>query len=249
MRFSLGIHNGDPVGPCDVDPGECNKHGLDFRLNDPPLLLLEAKYKYNQGKDAAFLPGSVKVGGYYHFGEFDDQRFDESGLSLADPASSEIARRLPGNHVIYGVIDQQVYQLPGTEDGKGIATFARVMASPSDRSEINFVIDGGFTFSGMVPGRPDDLLGIGAVYTGLSNSASGLDRDANAFNATNAPVRDYEAVLEISYTAQIIPGWIIQPDVQYFWNPGGNVANPNDPTRERAVDHAFVIGVRSTISY
>ena len=40
--------------------------GLDFELNDPPLLMVEGAYKYNQ---SGRLPGTVKVGGWNHFGE------------------------------------------------------------------------------------------------------------------------------------------------------------------------------------
>ena len=38
-------------------------------------------------------------------------------------------------------------------------------------------------------------------------------------------------MLEVSYTAQIVPGFYLQPDFQYFWNPGGHVADPNDPAQ------------------
>ena len=168
-------------------------------------------------------PGTIKFGGYKHFGDFDDQRFDANGVSLADPASTRVPRRIHSDRVFYGVIDQQIYQVPGAETGKGVAVFARGEVSPSARNEIDIAIDGGFTFSGMAPGRPDDVFAIGAVYTGISNSASNFDRDTSAFSGTSAPVRDYEALIELSYTANIIPGWTIQPDAQYYWNPGGNV--------------------------
>ena len=44
-------------------------------------------------------------------------------------------------------------------------------------------------------------------------------------------ILDYEALLEVSYTAQIVPGLTIQPDFQYFWNPGGHAADPTIPTK------------------
>ena len=36
-------------------------------------------------------------------------------------------------------------------------------------------------------------------------------------------VRNHETLLEISYTAELRPGWTLQPDFQYIWQPGGNV--------------------------
>ena len=64
-----------------------------------------------------------------------------------------------------------------------------------------------------------------------------------------APVRSSEALLEVTYSAQIMPGWTIQPNLQYVVRPGGNVADPADPTGTRAVRNATVIGVRSTLKY
>ena len=50
---------------------------------------------------------------------------------------------------------------------------------------------------------------------------TGSDRDAVVFSGTLAPIRDFELVLELTYQALIIPGWIIQPDFQFVHHPGG----------------------------
>jgi porin len=62
------------------------------------------------------------------------------------------------------------------------------------------------------------------------------------------PVRTYELALEVSYQAQIGPGWIVQPDFQYIFRPGGGVVDPIDPSVRRIPD-AAVIGLRTTISF
>ena len=54
-------------------------------------------------------------------------------------------------------------------------------------------------------------------------------------------------VLEISYQAQIKPGWTVQPVFQYIFHPGGNV--PDAVAPERAVRSGALFGVRSTIAY
>ena len=74
MGLLVGVYNGDPAPPCaSDDPQRCNDHGLDFELDDDPLLMVEGVYRYNQ---SGRLPGAVKVGGWNHFGTFEDQRFD-----------------------------------------------------------------------------------------------------------------------------------------------------------------------------
>ena len=237
LTLMTAVYDDDPIGDCaeDLDPGQCNKYGLEFRLDDPPLLLSEADYSYNQ--DGA-RPGIIKVGGWYDFGKFDDQRFDVNGglqgVTGGDP------RVRDGTYGIYGIIDQVIYMAPGG-DGGNVSVFARVIGSPSDRNQVNAYFDTGVVFTGMVSSRPNDVLGVGIAYTGISDEASDFDSDSGL-----SIIRDYEVLLEVSYTFEIMPGWAMQPDFQYIWNPGGSV--PDDPGA-RAIKDVMVLGARSTVSF
>jgi len=44
---------------------------------------------------------------------------------------------------------------------------------------------------------------------------------------------------------QLRPGWTLQPDLQYIWQPGGNVTDDSG----RRVENAAVIGARTTINF
>ena len=59
-------------------------------------------------------------------------------------------------------------------------------------------------------------------------------------------VRNYEAVLEATYSHQIARGWTVQPDIQYIMHPGGGASDPNSPSGQRIPD-ALVFGVRMTV--
>ena len=198
--------------------------------------MAEGSYKYNLG--ASQLAGDIRVGGWNHFGKFADQRFDAGGLPIA-------VTGLPGkvihdNFGLYVDIYQMVWRVPGSQDPKGIGLFGRVFGAPSDQNLIDFYADGGVTFTGMIPHRPNDALGIGFIYTGISNRVHGFDLDSGL------PVaRAFEELFEICYTAQLKSGWTLQPDFQYIVQPGGNVPNAS----VRAVGNAAVLGVRTTISF
>jgi porin len=237
LQLLVGVYNGDPAPPCaSDDPQVCNNDGLDFELDDPPLLMIEGAYKYNQ---SGRLPGTVKVGGWNHFGDFEHQRFDSGGALIA--VTGRPGRTLDNDWGLYGIIDQLIWRLPGSEDPKGVAFFGRVIGAPEDRNLIDFYADGGLTFSGMIPGRPDDAFAIGFAYTGISNQVRAYDVDLGE------PVaRNYEALLEICYTMQLAKGWTLQPDFQYIWQPGGNVPNESG---NGAVADAAVVGARTTISF
>jgi porin len=118
--------------------------------------------------------------------------------------------------------------------------------SPSDRNLIDFYADGGFVFSGFIPQRPDDNFGIGFAYANISDQARAFDRDVAFVQAADLPVRSFEALLEIYYKYQIVPGLVLQPDFQYIWNPGaGGVVQPNGAR----VENAAIGGIRISVVY
>jgi porin len=237
VSLLFAVFNGDPAGPGPGDAQNRNYYGLNFRIHDPPLVMGEAQFRANQGKDDRGLASTLKLGGWGHFGEFDDKRFANDGRLLADPTSSGVPVRLRGDNGLYAIIEQQLYRPAGGNPESGITVFSRMSFSPSDRNLIDRYIDGGAVFAGLLPGRPDDRFGLSAIYARFSYSVRAFDRDRIAFGIPGF-VRDYEANLEFTYLAQIIPGWTVQPVVTYVWHPSGN------PGRT-----ALVTGVRSIWQY
>jgi porin len=232
LGLMVGVYNGDPAPPCNKaggDPQRCNPHGLEFELDDPPLLMVEGAYKYNQEG----LAGTIKLGGWNHFGDFEHQRFDSGGNLIA--VTGRAGRPLDNNWGLYGIIDQLIWRVPGSEEPKGVGIFARFIGAPEDRNLIDVYFDGGVTFTGMFRRRPNDALAIGFAYTNISDEVSAFDRDLGE------PVaRNYDALIEVAYTFEVKPGFTVQPDFQYIWQPGGNVAG---------VDDAVVVGARSSIAF
>lgn len=244
--FLLALFNGDPAGPGLDDPQRRNSTGLNFRVNDPPLVMGEFQYRYNQDKSATGLAGGIRLGAWHHFGRFNDQRFD---LSLADPLSSGIARRFRGNDGIYGVFDQQLYRPAGGDAASGVTIFSRVSASPPQQNLIDFYLDGGVIFTGMLPQRPLDAFGGTFIYVHISDRARGFDRDSAFFSGMQQPLRDYELAFEFNYSATLVPGWTLQPTVKYVIHPGGHVPDPNAASLATPIRNAVIVGVRSTIRY
>ncbi len=227
LTLQLGVYNGDPAGPdCKGNPQACNSNGLDFRLDDPPLLMIEGDYQYSQDG----LAGTIKIGGFNHFGKFE--------LQNVGPAETH---RVNNNYGLYGIIEQFVWRTPGSKEQKGVKLFGRVVGMPSDRNVVDFYADGGLSFLGMIPNRPEDILSVGFAYTGISNEADIADLDATMQGA-----RNYEALFEICYTIQLSSSWTLQPDFQYIWQPGANL--PND-SGESPLANAAVVGARTTIKF
>lgn len=118
-----GIFNGDTAGPGPDDPQLRNRYGVNFRVNDPPLVLGEAQFLWNAKKGDPGLDGKLKLGSWRHFGAFQDQRFDDVGRSIASPASSGTPGTLHGDYGVYGAFEQKLYRI-GSDDDRGIGLFA-----------------------------------------------------------------------------------------------------------------------------
>ncbi len=240
------LFNGDPAGP-GPDAQRRNASGTAFRLQDRPLAIAELAWSYNQGKEDGGLPGSVKLGGWHHFGSFASLSQDANGRSLLDPASSGIPRRTRGSGGVYAVLDQLVWRLPGSDDA-GVGVFARIGGSPSGSSPVDLYADGGITAKGLVPGRPGDTLGLAAAYMRVGAGARALDRDQGAFGTLGFPIRSSETALELTYQAEVVPGLTLQPDLQYVIRPGGRVPDPRR-TDGAPIRNATVLGLRATVRY
>jgi porin len=240
------IFDGDAAPPGPEDPQIKNRNGLLFRVTDPPWLIGQVKYGFDIGQAA--LPGSVEAGAWYHFGTFDDLRYTAQGFSLADPAGSGSPAQLQRNQGIFAVYEQMLMRSNGAPD-KGIGFFTRVSVSPSDRNLISFYLDGGIQFSGFSDNRPNDKFGIAMTYARISDAARQFDRDVQISTGVATPVRDYEAILEMTYLAEIRAGVLVQPFFQYVIHPDGGGADPNDPTQTQRLKDAAVFGVRTTLTF
>jgi porin len=100
------VFNGDAAGPGTDDPQQRNRYGTNFRVNDPPLVLGQVQYSWNNKKGDPNLAGTIKLGGWRHFGNFADERFATDGSSLFDSASGGTPATLSGNYGLWVVAEQ-----------------------------------------------------------------------------------------------------------------------------------------------
>ncbi len=249
------VFNGNPARPGPEDPQLRDNHGLAFRVNDPAWVIGQVRWDYDIDIGGRPLAGNFTPGGWYHFGDFNDQRFTARGLSIADPDGSGIAAKLRGNFGIFATIEQTLYRPASvTEKGvsnslPGVTVFGRIAYSPPDRNLIDLYLDGGLGFVGLVPGRPLDRIGVGMAYMHISGADQSLDRDTQFFTGTLGPVRSSERVLEVIYEAHVKPGWLLAPYFQYVFRPSGGIPNPNDPSGISRIGDAAVFGVTTTLKY
>jgi porin len=255
LSFLAGVFNGSPVANNTGDPQQQNPSGTSFPLNGGALVISELQYAYPSigsmvySSQSQVLSGIYKIGFWYDTESFADQQYDNTGLSLANPASTGVPREHYGNYAVYGVVDQWLWSDPHDENGdRGLDGFVRVMGTPeSDRNLISFSMNAGLTFHEPIYHRDADTCGLGMGYAKVSDRAAALDQDTGFFTHTAYPVRGGEVFVEATYQFQATAWLQIQPDFQYIFNPGGGIPNPTQST-ERVKNEA-ILGLRINVLF
>lgn len=228
LTLRSAVFSGNPGGQgCLDDPEICNPSGTTFSLSGGTFWIGELEYAANAEKDAKGLPGTYKLGAWRETGTFTDQ-FTR-------------LRNRSGDWAVYAVADQTVWR-PASGGGQLLSAFLRMAGAPSDRNLISWYADGGVGLKAPLSERPDDVVTLGLAYGKISNDAADADRLAGP----PTPVRDHEAVVELNYSLAVMPGWTLQPDLQYVIHPGGNVPRPG---RSRPIADALLLGLRTSLSF
>ncbi|MBG0866328.1 MULTISPECIES: carbohydrate porin [Burkholderia] len=248
----VGVFDGNPAGRTDGDAQVLNAHGTNFNLRSGAFVIGEVQYALNappadpKAPQPAGLPGTYKLGFWYHSQHADDPRYGTDGLSLADPASNGTPATHRGNYGFYAVADQMVWR-PSADSPRSVGVFARLMGSPGDRNVVDFAANAGVTLKAPFAGRDNDVAGIAIGYAKIGSHARGLDGDTGVYTTPGYPVRRAETVIEATYQYQVAPWWQVQADLQHFFRPGGGIPNPN--AAGARIGDETVVGVRTTITF
>jgi porin len=248
-----GVFNGSPIPFNSPNTPASNPHGVSFPLDTGTLAIAELQYALGSsasGKANADgpLPGVYKLGAWYDSTKFDDQQTDNMGLPLASPQSDGDPAEHHGDFSLYGVMDQMVWRSKD-DTNRSVNVFFRPMFTPfQDRNLVSASINAGFALKAPLPTRDNDAFGVEMGTVWASSAASAFDREMQLFQpSVFTPIRSNETFLEATYQFQVVPSWVIQPDVQYFINPGMGLANPDEPTQR--IKNEFVVGLRTNINF
>jgi porin len=240
---------------------DVNRHGFRWDLNADQGYFWknELQVRWNQGDDARVLRGQAKIGAWFHTADFADPFFDEDGVPLADEDSSGNPETHPWNYGFYWILDQMLYREAEeavaaaalSKDGKsvssskaseqteekastqGLGWFGRIAFGPQNRNFVGFYFDTGLVYTGLIPTRDQDQVGVGFAYAQLINGAR-RTLELEGSRGVGA-----EMVLEFTYKAILTPWLYFQPDAQFIINPGAT----------QDLRNAFVLGGRVSINF
>ena len=243
---SFGIQNGGQGNPADPTNQNANGNasGTKFNMGTGALLMTELQYAINPQPDDMSkvtkdpgLPGIYKLGGFYDTGRFPDYRYNTAGQSLG--ANGGEPRMDRGNWMVYGIVDQMLWR-PSLQSARSVGVFARATGNNGDRNMISFAVDAGVNLKAPFKGRDNDTVGVG---WGLGRATYGL---RNYDRTGGSHPQGTENHLEVTYQAQVMPWWVMQPDFQYIWNPSGGIADWGGYKR---IGNEAIFGLHSSITF
>jgi porin len=245
------VFNGSPTARFNTgDAQQRNASGTSFPLNGGELVFAEIQYSFpgNGGLlypgSADVLPGTYKLGFWYDSEPFSDLLYDTNHVSLASPNSNGNPLQRRGDYSVYAVADQTIWRADPT-GGRSVGVFARVMGAPQDRNLVNLSVNAGLVLHTPFEHRDEDSVGLAMGYGRISKNASDLDKQLQAMNGGFR--RTGETFIEATYQAQVTNWMQLQPDLQYVFNPGAGIADPNNPTEK--VRNELVLGLRTNITF
>lgn len=116
----------------------------------------------------------------------------------------------------YVSLDQALWAEPG-DPSQGLGAFVRYGFREPDVNAITHAWSAGLEWAGLVPGRDDDVMGLG-VY--------GVHGSPRLRGQSTRPIRR-EVGLEAYHRMTLVPWLAVTPDVQYVYDPGGVAGTPD----------------------
>jgi porin len=203
-----------------------NQNGTRFALTSSSgmLIMSEAGYLLNQAPNDKGLQGTYRVGSFVHTANYDTWGSQAEAANGTGPLKSGGV-----NYGVYGVVDQQLY----SRDSQAISIFLLGGGASSNINLVDWSIDGGFNFTGFLPGRGNDVAGLAFAHSDVSANYSD-----GQVSQGNAPYTA-ESFIETTYKVQIAPWWSVQPDFQYYFTPSGQQGSHN----------AVVLGLSTNVAF
>ena len=186
------------------DPDDPTRTLIRLSGEEGALLIAEVEHRFNER-------AKLKLGGWTYTAEFD---------AIEDLAPDGSPARLGSNRGAYALVEGRLWSEAGDPE-QGLDAWIRVGLANAQINAVDVYVGGGAVYAGVL--RDDDQLGLAighASFGGPARRALGLEGG--------------ETVAELTYALPVAGTVVVQPDLQYVWNPGG------DPT----IPNALVVGVR-----
>ena len=181
------------------DPGSPTRNRIRFGSHDGLLAVTEVAF-------AGARLHKLAVGGWSYTARFDE---------IVPESSADAPAQLRGNRGFYAIADGQLYAEEG-DSAQGLNAFVRVGNANDRINRFRNFGGAGLVYTGALPSRPEDQLGIAISSVGNGNAYR------RAALADGAATHSRETNVEISYRFGVTKWLTLQTSVQHISNPDTN---------------------------
>jgi len=185
----------------------------------------------------AGLQQSFVVGGWYSTAADADVYLDVNRNSAARTGLPFLQR--DGAYGGYLSFGGQFFRGPKANPASGLLFFFNALLADERTTLVNRTIAGGLVYTGLLPFRPFDELGVGYGVSHLNSRVSNYRRELPQRDPNALPADSNERALEVYYGFQFSNVLQFRPDLQWISHPGGISKRPD----------ALVVGARTTVSF
>jgi porin len=212
-----------------LSAGVFDAHSRDRQTNFNTAFHDEDEFRFygEIGWDQKSETTNGKLWGHYRAGVWYDP--SEHKKFFDTLGGARVERFDVGGWGYYFGFDQMVWkENDDLDDGQGLAVAARYGHACAEAvQKVEHFWSAAAQYTGLLPGREKDVLGLGVAQGILSDDYRIVEPDA-----------DRETVYELYYAIHVAPWLIVSPDFQYITNAGGDKSDP----------HAMVAGLRFKMS-
>ncbi len=143
-----------------------------------------------------------------------------NGNDLSDYSNPATGVSYRGDITAYALAEKPVYH-PKDANGrlelnKGLDLLLEYVGAPGDRNALQNEITAGGRYTGLLPGRDQDKVGFGFIYSENGSAFS------QAYQAVHGRSLGGETTVELDYQYNPAPWFSLQPDLQFIIDPGGD---------------------------
>lgn len=184
-----------------------------------------------------WLEGSYKVGAWYSSGQQPDAVYDIYGQPFA--LSGQPAATRSGLYGGYVSFQQQITRTSADDPNRGLRVFFNAAFADTATATTDRQIAAGFWYTGPFDSRPNDVIAFAVGTTHQNARITEIANLQNWLGPGPVAVKDSEYVFELDYTFVPTPGFLIRPNLQYIYSPGGSSATKD----------VWVLGLKTIISF
>jgi len=243
VRFNIRPDIYFQTGAFEVDPFIQHTGGFNFSTTHATGVTIPMEFGFGKFDLTEYrYPSTIKLGGYVSTAPFNNPFFNTKG----EPIGLFGGKPVPAGDLRSGVymMGEKTVWRPSMDSVRSLSLFGGWVLPAENEEVMRAQAYGGAVLRAPFASRPHDAISFEVNYYRLSNLERAFLDDARIRAGGTGDNNPNEVYLEADYTAQVVPGIMLEPNVQYIINPDNSAI----PKINFVPKNAVVLGVKLQVN-